>query len=158
VTKRLFVGMLVLALTGLVMSAQSTPSIQGVWRVVETVGGRGMDTPTTTISKPQPGLYFFTAKHYSLMGVTGERPRTAAKDPNRPTLEEMQDLTRFVANAGTYEIKGDTITFHREVALGIANMTSRFSSTSTIKLDGNTLTLVTTDPVAHSSVKLTRVE
>src|SRR4030095_14440472 len=47
--------------------AASQPPLQGVWRVTE-VTTTGKDAATN--KSPQPGLYIFTAKHYSLVRVT----------------------------------------------------------------------------------------
>lgn len=150
---------LVSLMIGVPVAGQSKASIQGAWRVAETVGGRGASTPTTTNSSPQPGLYLFTARHYSLTRVVGDRPRTAPKDPNKPSVAELQENYRFAAQAGTYQIKGDTITFNRTAALSIANMTTTATATSTFKLEGSTLWLTSKNADgAPSTVKLTRVE
>lgn len=58
-----------------VVRAHSKPvpdlSVQGVWRVTEvtTTGLNG-----TTNRQPQPGLWIFTGKHFSIVGVNSERP------------------------------------------------------------------------------------
>lgn len=157
-TKRLFVGLFILA-SAAVAFGQAKPSIQGVWRVTETVGGRGTASPTAKNAHPQPGLYIFTAKHYSLTRETGDKPRVAAKDLAKPSLAELQEQGRFAAQAGTYDVSGDTITFHRIVAYGIANMTTTLTGTSTFKLDGKTLALTTKNADGTtSSITMTRVE
>src|SRR5215472_18806075 len=52
--------------------AASQPTIQGVWRVTEvTTTGKG----AATNKSPQPGLYIFTAKQYSLVRVTASTAR-----------------------------------------------------------------------------------
>lgn len=156
--KRLFVGALVLALTGIV-SAQSKSAIQGVWRVTETVGGLGTTTDSAVNAKPQPGFYIFTASHYSVTRAYGDKPRMAAKDANNPTMAELTDANRFQAQFGTYEIKGDTIILRLAVARNPATMIAAAPINGTFKLDGNTLTLSTKNASGQVAVvKMTRVE
>ena len=57
-----------------------TPSIKGVWRVVEVTGADGKVN-----AKPEPGLYIFTDRHYSIMRVTEPRPVL----PEKPTDKDM---------------------------------------------------------------------
>jgi hypothetical protein len=87
---------------------QSKPSIQGVWRVVErtTTGPSG-----TTNRNPQPGLYIFTGKHYSMMTDTSEKPRevvpvppAGAKLTDKEMLTLFRDVQPVIANSGTYEV------------------------------------------------------
>ena len=159
--KTLFVGLFVLAYAVAALG-QSKPSIQGAWQITETVfSGGGAAIPATVNAEPQPGLSIFTAGHYSMTRVDGDKARVPAKDPSKPTLAELQEQNRFAAQAGTYDVKGDTITLHRIVALSIANMTAGNSATWTFKLDGKTLTLNNTNKDAQGApltVKLTRVE
>src|SRR5690348_4533224 len=42
----------------------------GAWKITEVTPANGQK-----ISNPQPGLYIFTATHYSMMAVTGTKPR-----------------------------------------------------------------------------------
>jgi hypothetical protein len=158
-TKRLFVGVLILAVTS-ILSAQSKSPIRGVWRVAETTGGIGATSPTTTNAKPQPGFYIFTDRHYSITRVFGDKPRMEPKDPANATLAELQDANRFQAQFGTYEVKGDAITFRLSVARNPPTMNAATPLTGTFKLDGNTLTLTTKSATTGQTavVKLTRVE
>jgi hypothetical protein len=156
--KRSLVGVLVLAVT-VVVSGQSKPSIQGVWRVTETVGGVGAATPTTANTKPQPGFYIFTATHYSITRVTGDKPRMAPKDANNPTVTELTDGNRFAGQFGTYAVKGDTITLHPSVARNPATMNAAAPVSGTFKLEGKALTLTTKNATGQVAVvKLTRAE
>lgn len=148
------------------LSGQTKPAsrstVQGVWRVAEVVTtGPG----ASTNSKPQPGLYIFTARHYSIVRVTADKPR-----PNQP-----QDVTKASANelvaawdpftgqAGTYELAGGNLTVRPSVAKNPTVMASGSFTTYSYKLDADTLTLInrTTNagPVANpTTIKLTRVE
>jgi hypothetical protein len=160
VTKRFFVGVLILSAATSMLAAQSKPSIRGVWRVIETTGGLGAGSPTATNAKPQPGFYIFTENHYSITRVLGDKPRMIPKDENNPTLSELQDANRLQAQFGTYETKGDTITFRLSVARNPPIMNTAAPLTGTFKLDGNTLTLTTKNATTGqvSVVRLTRVE
>jgi hypothetical protein len=159
VTKRFFVGVLILA-AATSMAAQSKSPIRGVWRVSETTGGLGAGSPTATNAKPQPGFYIFTDNHYSVTRVLGDKPRMIPKDENNPTVAELQDANRLQAQFGTYETKGDTITLRLSVARNPPIMNAAAPLTGTFKLDGNTLTLTTKNAATGqvSVVKLTRVE
>src|SRR4030095_1606470 len=123
-TKRILAGVVVVlaVLVTVVISAHSKSPIQGVWRVTETTGGQGAATPTTVNAKPQPGFYIFTASHYSINRVYGDKPRMPATEPGKPTMEELTDANRFVGQFGTYETKGDTITMRPLVARSPATM------------------------------------
>jgi hypothetical protein len=130
------------------MSAQSRQSIQGVWRVVERTithspAGR-QDAfgafPVGTHTNLQPGLLIFTAKHYSRTTDAAEQPRPTRpyKTPCKPTLEELQaEWGPFVANAGTYEVSGTTVTLRAIVAKNPRAQSHKNFTKLTFKLDGN---------------------
>jgi hypothetical protein len=85
--------------------AGQTTEVEGAWRVVE-VSGPG----PRTLSSPQPGLLLFSGRHYSYTFVTSEGPRPPL--PPGPTTAEALATTwnPFTANAGTFEISGETMT------------------------------------------------
>jgi hypothetical protein len=89
------------------LQGQAQTSIQGVWRLIEvTSSGRN----ASTNSAPQPALYIFTSKHYSITRVTSTEPRPGYKDlANRTEAEEIAAWRPFQAQAGTYEVKGDIL-------------------------------------------------
>lgn len=134
------------------VSAQSKPTaqaaVQGAWKVIEiTTTGPG----ASTNRNPQPGLYLFTGKHYSLTRVDGDTPRTAVADEATATADQLRDELRFSAQAGTYEITGGDLVLRRIAALGVANMAPGNSATYSYKLEGSTLSLtVKTTPRAES--------
>jgi len=89
-------------------------SLEGVWKIVETVT-TGADA--ATITDPQPSLVIFTKGHYGVLSVHGAQPRpqfAPPKDPNKLTdaekIARYEQWSRFTANAGTYEVKGATLT------------------------------------------------
>src|SRR5438128_1977034 len=98
-----------LATTGI--AGQSKPaSLQGVWRSVEvTVTGPN----ARTITNLQPNLTVVSAKHYARVEVQSEGPRPIVADVTKATADELRAVWGpFVAEAGTYELAGDTLTLH----------------------------------------------
>jgi hypothetical protein len=154
------VGLLVV-FASIVGNAQA-PAIEGAWRVTEVTGPGAQDTNKS----PQPGLYIFSKKHYSIVSVGGTEPRKsipAAQDGAK--LTDAEKTARYeaweplTANAGTYEIKGTTLTTHPMVAKNPSVMGQ--TQTREFKIDGKILTLIqksTTQPGAETRVVLTRVE
>jgi hypothetical protein len=169
-TKKLFVVVAVLAFINASVLGQTKPSIQGVWRVVEVTITNPNPPPDTlpkgTHTNVQPGLLIFTGKHYSMVSDTAAQPRptTAVKEPGKPTLEELQSRWGpFAANAGTYEVSGETLTRRAVVAKNPGIQGGENFNRATIKLDGNNLWLTTvenaTGKVANpTTVKYVRVE
>ena len=151
-----------------VMSVQAQsarPSVQGTWTLAEVVT-TGANAATN--SNPQPGLYIFTNRHYSLVSVTSTQPRPnvpPAKTPGK--LTDAEKVARYdmwsplTAQSGTYEIKGTTLTTRPLVAKNVGVMTGP-ASVAEFKLEGNTLWLTTKSaagqPVSETRRKLTRVE
>jgi hypothetical protein len=149
--------------------AQTKTPVEGVWKITEVVmPGRNPAEKGATSSSPQPSLIIFTRGYYSQVFVPGEQPRAAvepAKDPQN--LTDAEKIARynqwgpFVANSGTYEIKGTTLTRRAIVAKNLAVMTSVTPNIQEFKLEGpNTLWLI---PPADQSatqprIKLTRLE
>ena len=143
-TKRLFIVVAIVALTTPSVRGQAKASIQGVWRAVEITVTNPDPAPNAfqkgTHTNVQPELLIFTGKHYSIVADTAAepRPRTPVAATGKPTLEELQ--TRwgpFVANAGTYEVSGDTLTRHVLVAKNPALQGT--TGRATIKHDGKNL-------------------
>jgi hypothetical protein len=151
--------------------AQAKNKIEGVWKVVEVIvpvaNPAGKDS-TTKVSNPQPGLIIFTKGYYSVMVVRGRQPRTAVappKDSLKLTDDEkiarFEEWDTFIANSGTYEIKGSTLIRHPIVAKNVNVMTKETPNVSEFKLEGtNTLWLNPTPDrsATEPRVKLTRVE
>jgi hypothetical protein len=145
--------------------AASEPTIQGVWRVAEvtTTGPNASNN-----SSPQPSLYIFTARHYSLMRVNGTTARPDLPVDQEKSATAAQLLAVFgnsalSAQAGTYEVAGGKLTTRALVARGTAAMAPGAFSTASYKLDGKTLTITSernaTGPVANPTTwKLTRIE
>jgi hypothetical protein len=151
--------------------AQTKSPVEGVWKIAEVVTP-GRDSAekgaTVTNSNPQPSLMIFTKGYYSQVFVVGDQPRAAfepAKDPQNPTdaekIARYEQWGPFVANSGTYEIKGSTIIRRAIVAKNVAVMTGATPNVLEFKLEGpNTLWLIPTGDQAatQSRLKLTRLE
>jgi hypothetical protein len=157
----------VLLTSGIAPAQQKSTPLTGAWQVTEVK----MTGPNArTITNPQPGLYLFTGKYFSIMMVTGDHPR-----PIHPTLPEVPKATAqeilgvygpYVANTGTYEVKGDTLIMHPMVSKNPELMGG--SVTYSFKVQGNSLTLkmlkmamgasVPPPPLPQAIWTLTRVE
>jgi lipocalin-like protein len=161
-----------LILCATVVSAQSSKKkpIEGAWKVTEIVV-TGADP--SSVPNPQPGLIIFTKTHYSVMWVPGNQPRSLFKGEGPTDQEKIAAYDSFVANSGTYEVAGATITLHPMVARspnfmagGVSKFQLRIEGTTLWLTQKNTdLSLRTGNGVAPSSgpasetrLKLSRVE
>jgi hypothetical protein len=169
----LFVSVLLVCLIAIATSAvqnQKKNELEGVWKVVEVVppGSNTPEKPSTSITNPQPGLLVFTKGYYSGMAITADQPRAElapAKDPSNLTdaekIARYEHWSRFIANAGTYEFNGSTLTMHAMVAKNQERMTTASTITYEIKLEApKTFWLIPTSDRAASDprVKFTRLE
>lgn len=153
--------------TGMAPAQQESTSLRGAWQVTNVQ----MTGPNArTVTNPQPGLYLFTEKYFSIMMVTGDHAR-----PVHPTLPEVpkanpQEILAvygpYVANTGTYEVNGGTLVMHPIVSKNPELMGG--SVTYSFEIQGNSLTLkmvkmsmgasVPPPPVPPALWTLTRVE
>ena len=144
----------------------TTASIQGVWKITELVR---TGANAANIKAPQPSLYIFTPRHYSIIAVNGTQSRPpvpAFKNPDKPTDAEKLAMYAMwqpvAANSGTYEIKGATLTRRALVAKNVEVMTTAPPNVSDFKIQGNTLTLMNKSaagqPASETRLTLTRVE
>jgi Lipocalin-like domain len=153
--------------SGIAPAQQQSMSLTGAWEVTKIQ----MTGPNArTVTDPQPGLYLFTGKYFSIMMVMGDHPR-----PIHPTLPEVPKATAqeilavygpYVANTGTYEINGDTLIMHPMVSKNPELMGG--SVIYSFEIHGNSLTLkmmkmvmgasVPPPPLPQAIWTLTRVE
>jgi hypothetical protein len=151
------------------LQGQKKSQLEGVWKVAEVHPPQGnANANATPLTNPQPGLLIFTKGYYSGMSVTANQPRTApaaAKDPSNLTdaekIARYEQWAPFIANAGTYELKGSTLTMHAMVAKNPDVMNPDSSITWEIKMEGaNTLWLIPPADTAATTrrVKFIRVE
>lgn len=138
-TMRALKAIVVLALFPAILLAQNPAkkSLEGAWKIAES---EFMGADTSRISNPQPSLIIFGQKHYSMMLVPGDKPRTLFKGINPTDVEKLSAFDSFIANAGTYEVAGSTLTVHPMVAKVPNFMAGGFSKYQ-FRIDGNTLWL-----------------
>jgi hypothetical protein len=164
-SRRAFALAALVSLVGLslVQSQTSSSPVQGVWRVQErTITGANPSTTTT----PQPGIYIFTARHYSFVQIPGtsarpkvDPPKVAGSPTDSEKLAIYPQWNQFNANSGTYELKGTTLTTKPIVAKNEAVMTGA-GITYQFKVDGKTLWLTNKSPDGKTTtqMRLTRLE
>ncbi|MEO6333349.1 MAG: lipocalin family protein [Pyrinomonadaceae bacterium] len=143
-------------------AAAQSKSIQGVWKLNEQIS-TGQNAETRVFS--QPGMYLFTKEHYSVIYVSSTAPRAVIADLGAASADELRNIfvNSFIANGGTYEYKGGKLTMHVMVAKSPSFMQPDTWVSSAVKINGNTMTLITessnTGPAASpTTLKLTRVE
>jgi hypothetical protein len=124
------------ALAGLVIAparasfvrAAADNPLQGVWRVIDATG------------QPGPGVYIFTAKHYSMMVANTDRPDIT--DTSQATADQLRALWNpMIANAGAYDIEGSAVTIRPIVAKIPVVMKPGAYEVYAFRVEGNTLTL-----------------
>lgn len=164
-TRRALLFTLFVLLPGVSIAQQGAASpIDGVWRVAEIVvtGPNG-----STLAKPQPSQIMFAQGHYSWLHIAGATPRkqrAAAATPGKLTDAEkiaaFEEWNPVTANAGSFDVKGSTLTRRRFVAKNVFAMGSAPPLIEQYKLEGDTL-WITSDPPnaqgAQTRYKLTRV-
>jgi hypothetical protein len=153
------VGILVLTGSADAQGRAETPRLQGTWRMVEIDTGGAKPAVNRA---PQPAVYIFTAKHYSL--VREDLPRKDPADPNTPTLADLRNRLDFSAQSGTWTISpAGELTVRRIVALGLSNMQPGNFTNYAFQITGDTLLTLTpkasqagaADPITY---KLKRIE
>ena len=120
--------------------AQSTAaSIQGVWKIVEATPSPGA---RPILFADRPNLTIMTARHYSRVEVQADGPRPVVPDVAKATADELRAAWGpFVAEAGTYEVAGGSITMRPIASKNPAVMGSGVFITYGYKLEGRTLSL-----------------
>ena len=121
-------------------SPMTAQSFEGVWRVTKVVSPDGVVNTNL-----QPGLTIFSRGYYSLIrdNNVGPRPQAPApRDPARLTDAEKlalyQEWANFGAQAGTYELKGDILVTHADIAKSVRGV--GLIEQAIIRFDGDTFT------------------
>ena len=114
--------------------------LEGAWSVAS-IHVAGPDSATNTTV--QPSLFLFGDKHYSMMRVTGNQPRTLAATDSATDAEKLAAYDSFIANTGTYEVADSTLTIHPVVARS-PNYMSGGSDKFHFRISGDTLWLSNT--------------
>ena len=134
----------------------------GVWRVAEetTTGPNGRKN-----TNPQPGVLIFTQRYYSVNEVTANAPRPELPPPDKRTDKQVADaFGPFTGQAGTYEIKGNELTYRPIAAKNPNVMRAGHFFVDTFRMEGNNTLWLTgkannAGPIANpGTTKLTRLE
>lgn len=88
------------------MAAQSAPTLEGAWRVVERSYERG--DSSWVVESPQPGLYLFTGTRYSVQEIRESGPRPSFTD-DTSSSDRLAAFDVFHAHAGSYVVAGDQL-------------------------------------------------
>jgi hypothetical protein len=137
--------------------------LDGVWKLTSIV--RTGSQPVN-LTSPAPGYTFYARGHYATITDNSPARRTAApapKDPANPTdadrLAKFAEWSPMQAQAGTYVLKGATLTRTPEVAKNAGQIGQPNVQEITIK--GDTLTMVSQAPAGQTgtqTVTMTRVK
>ena len=146
----------------------SSSHVEGVWRIAElTITGAN---PSSTVDPPS--LLIFTPTHYSMMRTVGPQPRASFVAINPTSEEKVAAYDSFIANSGTYELSGTTLTTRPIVSKHPNYMGGGFD-TYEVRSAGDTLWFTNkstniryrfadglksiADPVDNTTVKMIRV-
>ncbi|HEX6719053.1 MAG TPA: lipocalin-like domain-containing protein [Pyrinomonadaceae bacterium] len=147
---RILNGLMLVALSSITITAQTSTkqSIEGAWKVAAIVV---TGTNASTVTNPQPGLLIFARKHYSMMWIPGDQPRSLFKASPPTNEEKIAAYDSFIANSGTYELTGDTLTLHPMVARSPNFMTGGQTATYTVRIEATTLSLTSSNPATPNA-------
>jgi hypothetical protein len=122
------------------LGAQSAAGqLEGVWQTIE-IAIAGTDPRTITVPAQAPFFTIFTARHYSRTEVQSEAPRQNIADVAGATADELRAVWGpIVAEAGPYEVSGNTITMHPMASKSPAAMAPGAFIVSTFRIEGDTL-------------------
>jgi len=156
-TRRVGITLVVAALAATLGFTQTNKSsgnpLIGTWKIVETTPANG-----ERITNPQPSLYIFTSKHYSMMAVTGTKPRPTYMQGNASPEQKIEMFEAFVANTGTYTLAGNLLKTRPIVAKQEFVMSGPDQELD-LKIEGNTISLTAKNGPGRGSInKLIRVE
>ena len=120
---------------------QTASGLQGAWQTVKIVIG-GATPRELTVAQPSAYLTIFTGKHYSRTEIQADAPRPILPDASKATADELRAVWGpVVAEAGTYDVSGDTLTLHPQASKSPAAMAPGAFIVCSFKLDGTTLTI-----------------
>ena len=126
--------------------------LNGAWvRVAE--WWSAPDTSWHRAAGLQPNLYIFSGRYYSIMLVPDDAPRTPL--PPQPTdSQRLAAFSRFIANAGTFEIADSIITIRPIVAKN-PNLMNGWTHRMILRQRGDSLWLVERGPWRRDPTKET---
>jgi hypothetical protein len=137
--RRMTIAVLLLICAAPTMIGQTPANpLVGVWRATgrESAGGQ-------LLTNIPPAIRMFTTKHYSWIANPIERPMVSF---DKATDAQKTDLWNFVAEMGTYEIKGSNVVTLVMVGRDPGRTTSAYSEELTFKVEENRLLVRTVRP------------
>ena len=136
--RRIVIALLLSFFAAPTMTGQVTTNpLIGVWRAAGREAGAAM------LTNVPPAMRIFTAKHYSWIESPIERP---AVPFDKATDAQKRDLWNFVAETGTYEIKGSNVTTLVMAGRDPGRTSSPYSEEFTFKTEANRLLIRTLRP------------
>ncbi len=114
------------------------PGLDGAWQIADMTAAGGQ-----TLSSPQPGLLLFTGRFYSYVLVTGDQPRPQLPAGVVTTADLLRVWNPFSANAGTFEVSGETMIRRPMVAKNPDTMAPSAYNEYTYRLAADTLWVTT---------------
>jgi hypothetical protein len=128
---------LCVALVG--VSAQSGRSpLEGAWELQNVTFAK--PDPTNPVTKPI-GMIIFSGTNYSIVYVTNSI-RTPLPGDGTATADQLRDIWGpLVANAGTFQVSGNTLTTRAKVAKNPRAMAPGAFGEFTFAIKGDTLTV-----------------
>jgi hypothetical protein len=149
--RRIAIALLLLVCTSPTMIGQAPANpLIGVWRAAGREGASGV-----RLTNIPPAMRMFTAKHYSWIASPIERPTVPF---DKATDAQKADLWNFVAEMGTYEMKGSNVVTLVMVGRDPGRTTSAYSEEFTFKIEANRLLLRTLRPNPGVWTTYVRVE
>lgn len=150
--------LLVVLMIGAPTLAPAQSTIDGAWRLVEAWGRNAGGE--WRLDTPQESLFLFAGGYYSIMYVNSGEPRpTLPENTARAQMsaEQMrQTYQPFMANAGTFELDGQTLRTRPLVAL-IPNFVGQ-GNTYTVRTEArNRILLTTTGDEFQGNYRLERM-
>ena len=109
--------------------ALAQSELDGAWEIVEASGHNANGEWKN--ESVQPSLYLFHNNYFSRLLVRGDEERPLFEEGESIETVSVEKLranySLFGANAGTYEINGSSIIFHRMIAKHPNNMTAPYT-------------------------------
>ncbi len=98
------------------LDVNSSPTLKGVWRLVERETQGGSNPRIETGSQIQPSLLIYTDEYFSWAFERGNEPRPLLGE--YPSDEELGAAARrYTSASGTYERDGSVLRYNRIVAM-----------------------------------------
>ena len=141
---------LLLAIVGssVAFDARSQSVLSGAWKVEEITNSVQR---TRIDTNPPPSLYLFTDGYYSIMWLTGEERPDFQPDVDVEDEEIIAAFDSFIAQSGSYEVSGSTITTIPMIKKIPGN--TGIPENIEYRLEGDTLYLIQTQPVNSTNVR-----